>query len=102
MNRYNIIKKDPTKFLFLILFISNAWIANGQKRLQFDHITVENGMSSGSVLSIAQDGLGFLWVGTMDGLNRYDGNKIKTYKSLSMANHLPILQKTLVNITYYY
>lgn len=57
-----------------------------QKKLSFKHFTVENGLSSPSVLSITQDQKGFLWVGTMDGLNRYDGKSVKIYRSFYKDN----------------
>jgi len=48
--------------------------------LRFDHIGIEQGLSQSSVRVIFQDSLGFLWFGTEDGLNRYDGYTFKTYK----------------------
>ena len=48
--------------------------------LRFDHISIEQGLSQSSVWVIFQDSRGFLWFGTEDGLNRYDGYAFKTYK----------------------
>jgi ligand-binding sensor domain-containing protein/signal transduction histidine kinase len=48
--------------------------------LRFDHITIEEGLSQSSVRTIFQDSRGFLWFGTEDGLNRYDGYTFKVYK----------------------
>ena len=48
--------------------------------LRFDHISIEQGLSQSSVHVIFQDSHGFLWFGTQDGLNRYDGYTFKTYK----------------------
>lgn len=56
------------------------------QQANFFHITVEEGLSNRSVLSIAQDSSGFLWAGTMDGLNRYDGKTVKIYRSFYEAN----------------
>ncbi|MCD2421892.1 response regulator [Niabella pedocola] len=53
-------------------------ICYGQ-RISFNHLTSENGLSNNSVLSITQDTQGFIWLGTTNGLNRYDGSQIKTY-----------------------
>lgn len=49
--------------------------------LKFKHITDEQGLSNTSVESIFQDNRGFMWFGTLDGLNRYDGYKITVYSS---------------------
>jgi ligand-binding sensor domain-containing protein/signal transduction histidine kinase len=48
--------------------------------LRFDHISIEQGLSQSSVQAIFQDRRGFLWFGTEDGLNRYDGYNVKIYK----------------------
>ena len=48
--------------------------------LRFDHLNIEQGMSQSSVHVIFQDSRGFLWLGTQDGLNRYDGYTFKIYK----------------------
>lgn len=45
----------------------------------FRHFSVEDGLSSNSVRAIMQDRYGFMWLGTDDGLNRYDGTTIKVY-----------------------
>jgi len=77
-------------FLLLFLFSREAVAKNTDK--YFKHITIENGLSQNTVLSILQDKKGFMWFGTKDGLNRYDGNSIKIYKKndsnpLSLGNN---------------
>ena len=42
--------------------------------LCFRHFSVEDGLSSNSVRALMQDKYGFLWIGTDEGLNRYDGD----------------------------
>jgi len=49
----------------------------------FHHLTVENGLSQNAVIAIGQDSQGFLWIGTPNGLNRYDGYRVKQYQSRS-------------------
>ncbi len=65
-----------------LLFALCAVVAFGQKatyRLQ--HYSVEDGLSQGTVMSILQDKEGYMWFGTWDGLNKFDGYEFTTYKS---------------------
>jgi ligand-binding sensor domain-containing protein/signal transduction histidine kinase len=48
--------------------------------LRFDRIGIEQGLSQSSVHVAFQDSRGFMWFGTQDGLNRYDGYTFKTFK----------------------
>jgi len=48
--------------------------------LRFDRISIEQGLSQSSVHAILQDSSGFMWFGTEDGLNRYDGYTFKVFK----------------------
>ena len=51
--------------------------------LKFDHVTGADGLSQGDVNTMVQDRQGFLWFGTADGLNKYDGYSITVYKHSS-------------------
>ena len=46
----------------------------------FNHLRVENGLTQNTVWCILQDKHGFIWFGTKDGLNRYDGYRFKTFR----------------------
>jgi len=48
--------------------------------IRFDNISLEQGLSQTTVLCIYQDSRGFLWLGTEDGLDRYDGYAFTVYK----------------------
>ncbi len=49
--------------------------------MRFDRISPEDGLSQSLVSSICQDVTGFMWFGSHDGLNRYDGNSIKIFEN---------------------
>ncbi|WP_343328680.1 hybrid sensor histidine kinase/response regulator transcription factor [Polaribacter staleyi] len=51
-----------------------------QKSIYFEAITTSKGLSQSDVNAIHQDEDGFMWFGTHDGLNRYDGHSFKVYK----------------------
>ena len=48
----------------------------------YENFTVEDGLSNYVVTDVLQDQLGFLWIGTQDGLNRYDGYEFRTFEAL--------------------
>ena len=48
--------------------------------VQFEHLSIEDGLSQNAGLAIFQDSKGYLWIGSQDGLNRYDGFAFKIYK----------------------
>lgn len=50
------------------------------RKINFVHHTVEDGLSQSSVLSIAQDSLGFMWFGTKDGLNKFNTQTFEIFK----------------------
>lgn len=64
--------------LFLIAWQFWALPAWAQSR-SFSHLTVDDGLSNNSILSICQDSRGFMWFGTYHGLNKFDGYRITPY-----------------------
>jgi len=60
--------------------------ANAVESLHFKYLTVEDGLSNSSVLSVMQDSKGFMWLGTRDGLNKYDGKRITVYRDFFSRN----------------
>lgn len=51
----------------------------------FRNISIDKGLSQSTVFIITQDTLGFMWMGTQDGLNRYDGRSFKVYRPAKNA-----------------
>ncbi|MCP5105525.1 MAG: response regulator [bacterium] len=48
--------------------------------IRFEHLSLEHGLSQNTVYSILQDNQDFMWFGTQDGLNKYDGYTFKVYR----------------------
>ncbi|MGH7453494.1 MAG: ligand-binding sensor domain-containing protein, partial [bacterium] len=65
--------------LFFRLNLAAPLFAQPQD-LHFEHISVEQGLSNYALTKIVQDQQGFLWFGTEDGLNKYDGYEFTVYK----------------------
>lgn len=68
--------KINTSCLFLFLILSFTSYAQEQV---FEHITTGEGLSQSTVNAIVQDSRGFMWFGTNDGLDKYDGYAIERY-----------------------
>jgi ligand-binding sensor domain-containing protein len=49
--------------------------------IQFQHLSLEQGLSNNRVTAFTQDKYGFIWLGTNDGLNRFDGYNVDIYES---------------------
>ncbi|MEM0910217.1 MAG: two-component regulator propeller domain-containing protein [Pseudomonadota bacterium] len=74
---------SPSSTLFtMILCLTLIYVARSDAAvdsIRFDHLSVEDGLSQESIKVIFQDSRGFLWVGTQEGLNKYDGTGFTNY-----------------------
>ncbi len=66
--------------LTLIIFQTKGQDSVQQLRLQ-ERLDISNGLAHNGISSLFKDSRGYLWIGTYDGLNRYSGYNIKTYKN---------------------
>lgn len=70
------------KHLILLIALFGMQLSFSQiSKSRFKQITNENGLSNTTINCIFQDSRGFMWFGTRDGLNRYDGIKVTIYKN---------------------
>ena len=65
----------------LIVIALSATNLFAQRQGLLQTLSIPDGLSSPSVQNLYQDRFGYLWIMTEDGLNRYDGNKIKVYRN---------------------
>jgi signal transduction histidine kinase/ligand-binding sensor domain-containing protein len=70
-----------TRYVLLIyaLLLFSGKLAAQEDYVRFQRITINDGLSLSSVYDIYQDSKGFMWFGTEDGLNKYDGQSITVY-----------------------
>ncbi len=65
------------KYLVFLLLITCTYVYSSDFR--FTHLTMEQGLSSNLVFTLQQDSKGFMWIGTLSGLNKYNGNEVNIY-----------------------
>lgn len=66
--------------LLPLLMVGILLTANSQQDINFTSLTIKDGLSSNTVTSILRDHYGFMWFGTEDGLNKFDGTNFKVYR----------------------
>ena len=77
------IHKRILNFFIIFIFSFSIFSQHFQEELKFKHYTSTDGLSQRSVMSILQDNKGYLWFGTRDGLNKFDGIQFKIYRHFS-------------------
>ncbi|SFF40219.1 ligand-binding sensor domain-containing protein [Thermoflexibacter ruber] len=93
MKLFYIGRRFLPSFILCLLTIVAAYAQNER----FWHLSVEQGLSNSNVTAILQDSDGFMWFGTADGLNKYNGYEMKVYRKNVkdtlglMSNYINIL-----------
>ncbi len=71
---------------FILFFFFNSVDLISQNRpLYFNHLTREDGLLSNRINHLAEDSLGFIWFATEEGLNKFDGYGMESYKDFSFG-----------------
>ncbi|MBA4319759.1 MAG: hypothetical protein C0412_15270 [Flavobacterium sp.] len=68
-----------TKLLLMLFFF--IYTQNIAQEIRFKNLSAENGLSHNSVTAFCQDKSGFIWIGTADGLNKFDGKRFIVYRN---------------------
>tara|TARA_R110001583_G_scaffold51130_2_gene159491 strand:- start:99881 stop:104086 length:4206 start_codon:yes stop_codon:yes gene_type:complete len=69
-------------FLLVLCCLINFYSRGQFNNFKFENLDTVDGLSSSTCLTIFQDSEGFLWFGTIDGLNKYNGYEFEVYKSI--------------------
>jgi ligand-binding sensor domain-containing protein/serine phosphatase RsbU (regulator of sigma subunit) len=72
---------QTTKWFFVALIYFLALTFGYSQNIKFKRLSIEEGLSAVTVNTIYQDSQDFIWIGTQDGLNRYDGYHFKVFKN---------------------
>ncbi len=77
--RYNSMKKVILLYIFTLFPLLCLAALSGAPELYFSKVKGENNISQSNVKCIVQDSYGFMWFGTKNGLNRYDGHRFREF-----------------------
>src|SRR4051812_40784004 len=81
----------------LFLLLGNAAVGQQAKQYSFKHFSVVNGLASNTVSDVMQDKEGYIWIATINGLQRFDGNSFILFRNRSTdsttipSNHIIFL-----------
>ncbi|MET1255454.1 two-component regulator propeller domain-containing protein [Aliikangiella maris] len=74
--------------IFLLLLSQAVHAFKWPFQYQFQHLTKNDGLSQSTVYTINQDAAGFMWFGTLEGLNRFDGRMVYVFNKSTTNNQL--------------
>lgn len=73
------------RIALLTFLLIQMCLLGAKEHYVIQHYSIKDGMSQNTVMAILQDKQGFMWFGTWDGLNRYDGYEFETYKAMDQG-----------------
>ena len=71
------------RLLFALCLLTNAFVLSAHEHYVIQHYSIKDGLSQNTVMAILQDKQGFMWFGTWDGLNRFDGYTFEVFKAMN-------------------
>ena len=78
--KINVVVKALQGFLACTFILSSIVFAQ-KHTIEFENLTIDDGLSQSTITTIIEDRYGFMWFGTQDGLNRYDGYSFRVYRN---------------------
>ena len=71
-------------------------VGSAKEHYVIQHYSIKEGMSQNTVMAIMQDKQGFMWFGTWDGLNRFDGYEFETFKAMNNGEKAHVNNRVVV------
>ncbi|MEO6734495.1 MAG: triple tyrosine motif-containing protein [Ferruginibacter sp.] len=84
------------RFILVLLLNGtiNAVLAQPLQQFLYRHLSTRDGLASDETMGIQQDAKGYIWIATMDGLQRYDGKRLITFRN--STNHSQTIPNDMV------
>lgn len=78
--------KKSDFFIIVLLLFTPLIHLSGNERIEFSHLGIESGLSQITINGLYQDENGLMWIGTKDGIKRFNGNKVESFSSFGVNN----------------
>ena len=85
-------------WLIMAFDLQRSGAQNVINNFRFEHLTVDDGLAHSDAMAVIQDHDGFVWVGTNNGINRYDGYELKKYDL--PADNFPGMSANRIQVLY--
>ena len=91
------------RYIFLLISVLALFVQTGRaqhaKRYSFTNYSVNNGLAAYHTTSITQDAQGYIWIGTINGLQRFDGHRFLTFRNIPSDNKT-IPENNIIQLLY--
>lgn len=84
------------RFVFMLFVTLGVLSLSAHEHYVIQHYSIQNGLSQNTVMAILQDKQGFMWFGTWDGLNRFDGYTFKIYKAMNNGQKVRVNNRVVM------
>ena len=81
MSVINVIKRQTKIFVWLLLFLPVTILPVRAQKYFFDNYSIKQGLSEQKVYTLLQDSKDYIWLGTANGVSRFDGKKFENFTS---------------------
>ena len=84
------------RFFIMLCVLMGVLSLSAHEHYVIQHYSIQNGLSQNTVMAILQDKQGFMWFGTWDGLNRFDGYTFKIYKAMNNGQKVRVNNRVVM------